>query len=137
MTKKSEMLKKELIQLVPNIFTDYDKNRRKGENESYICSLIRSDSVEEFVSYINKNQIPLLIQINRSLFETNKYLIDNNPNLIEYPAFYSSIQIFQYLKFNGVDMTSQLWDYFVHSKNAENTKLLNYYTIFSGEEIFN
>ena len=34
-------------------------------------------------------------------------------------AFYGSIQIFQYLKLNGVDFTSSLWMYVIHSNNAE------------------
>ena len=31
--------------------------RKIGENESYICKLIREDSVKEFIVYMNKNNI--------------------------------------------------------------------------------
>ena len=34
--------------------SNFDKKRRIGENEAYICQLIRSDSIEEFVAFINQ-----------------------------------------------------------------------------------
>ena len=36
---------------------NYKINQKIGENESYICLLIRQDSIEEFITYINKNTI--------------------------------------------------------------------------------
>ena len=38
---------------------------------------------------------------------------------MEYAAFFGSIQIFQYLKINGVEMNQELWLYSIHGKNAE------------------
>ena len=52
-------------------------------------------------------------------------MIENkNPTLIEYAAFFGSIQIFQYMKFNHVELPSSLWLYAIHSKNAELIHLL-------------
>ena len=59
------------------------------------------------------NKIPF------SIFETNTFLLDKNPTLIEYSAFYGSIQIFQYLKLNGIELTSSLWFYAIHGRNPE------------------
>ena len=93
--------------------------RNLGENDSYICTLIRQDLVEEFISYINRFNISLTIKINVSLFETNQFLIENEPTLIEYAAFFGSIQIFQYMQFNNVELTPSLWYYAIHSNNPE------------------
>ena len=38
--------------------------------------------------------------------------------------FYGSIQIFQYLKFNGIELNSNLWLYLIHGRNAELIHLL-------------
>ena len=44
---------------------------------------------------------------------------ENWPTLIEYAAFYGSIQIFQYLRLNGVDLEPNLDIYAIHSNNPE------------------
>ena len=100
-------------------YENYYENRLLGENDSYICNLIRQDSVVEFISYINRYSIPISSTIKRSIFETNSYLNEHDPTLIEYAAFYGSIQIFQYLKLNNVRMEPNLWFYVIHSKNPE------------------
>ena len=102
-----------------DILINYDENRQKGENESYICSLIRNDSIVEFISYVNKSNIPLDSDIEKSIFETNSILNEKVPTLIEYATFCGSVQIFQYLKINNVKLTPSLWIYAIHSNNAE------------------
>ena len=37
----------------------FENNRKIGENPNYICQLIRNDSIEEFIAYVNRNQISL------------------------------------------------------------------------------
>lgn len=103
---------------------NYCKKRQIGENDSYLCDLIRQDSVEEFVSYANRTNLQLSQKIERSTFETNLYLIENEPSLIEYAAFFGSIQIFQYLQFNHVKLEPNLWFYVIHSKSSELIHLL-------------
>ena len=123
--EKMEDVKKELLTKYPNIFDDYDNNRNEGENDSFICSLIRQDSIEQFISYINRNQISPSSQISKSIFETNSFLISQkSTSLIEYSAFFGSIQIYRYLKMNDVKLTPSLWLYTIHSKNAELIHLL-------------
>ena len=100
-------------------FQEYETKRQIGENDSYICSLIRQDSVEEFISYVNKTVYSLLNRIEPSIFETNSFLIDKKPTLIEYAAFYGSIQILQYLYLNNVGVSGSLWLYGIHSNNSD------------------
>ncbi|KAK8897626.1 hypothetical protein M9Y10_015588 [Tritrichomonas musculus] len=92
---------------------------RIGENDSYLCSLIREDSVEEFISYINRSNISTSIEILPSIFETNLFLMNRETTMIEYATFYGSTQIIQYLTNSNVKLTGSLWLYAIHSDNAD------------------
>ena len=97
----------------------YEFYRQQGENESYICSLIRKDLIEEFISYVHKNSISLSSLIKHSIFETNSFLNQHDTSLIEYASFFGSIQIFQYLSLNKVVLPKSIWIYGIHSNNSE------------------
>ena len=73
---------------------DFEENRRVGENHNYICKLIRNDSLIEFIQYVNQTNFSISLKINHSIFETKSFLLKNEPTLIEYSAFFGSIQIF-------------------------------------------
>ena len=105
---------------------NFDKKVLEGENDNYICSLIRDDSIKEFVSYTSRSGISLSSTlIKNSIFETNSFLLENEKiSLIEYSAFFGSIQIFQYLKMNNVELTPKLWLYSIHGNNANLFRLL-------------
>lgn len=94
---------------------DFEKVRQTGLNSIYICQLIREDSLDEFIKYINEQNVSENSTINQSLFETNRFLLKRNPTLIEYSAFYGSIQILKYLKLKGVEITQTLIKYAIHS----------------------
>ena len=103
----------------------FNKKRKTGENDNIICSLIRNDSIEDFIIYITKNNISLVSVIEESIFETNSFLLmKKDITLIEYAAFFGSIQIFQYLKLNNVELKSSLWTYTIHGQNADLIHLL-------------
>ena len=105
--------------------SDFERKRNEGENDSYICYLIRKDLVEEFVSFTNRSNMDLKSEIKHSIFETNSFLLEEKETtLIEYSAFFGSIQIFQYLRLNNVPLKSSLWLYAIHSRNAEMIHLL-------------
>ena len=133
---KADQIEKELLNIDSNIFSNFEKKRRIGENDSYIIDLIRNDSVEEFISYINRNSISIdNSKVQRSLFETNPYLFQHpNHSLIEYAAFYGSIQIFQYLRLNKVNLTTSLWFYSIHSNSAELIHILEEEHVKSGDD---
>ncbi|KAK8836069.1 hypothetical protein M9Y10_040025 [Tritrichomonas musculus] len=94
--------------------------RKIGENDDEICKLIQKDLIEEFIIYINKNCYPVNSTINPSIYETNNFLLKKqNITLIEYAAFFGSIQIFNYLRQNGAKLESSLWLYAVYGKDPE------------------
>ena len=118
--EKIKYVKNELLNKSENIFDNYNLKRQEGENDSRICSMIRNDSIKEFVSYVTRSNYSLSSQITPSIFETNPFLLErNDTTLIEYSAFFGSIQIFQYLMMSEAKLTSSLWLYAIHSKNAE------------------
>ena len=97
----------------------FKEYRDKGQNESYICELIRQDSVVEFIRHVNMSNISLSSEINDSIFETNSFLINKRPLTVQYAAFYGSIQIFQYIKMNKPDiLNGNLWVYAIHSNKS-------------------
>ena len=105
---------------------DFFRKRKIGENDNYICELIREDNIDEFISFVNQANYSVNTIIPPSIFETNRFLLlsNNKTKLIDYAAFYGSIHIFQYLKMNGADMNSNLWIYAVHSGSAEMIHIL-------------
>lgn len=118
---------------VKSLFDSIDKdlpekfyeNRKKGENEGEICEFIRNDSIKEFIVYINKNNISLNSKIQSSIYETNSFLLKKKTiKLIEYAAFFGSIQIFYYLRMNNIKLTKSLWLYCIHGENGEMIHLL-------------
>ncbi|KAK8892416.1 hypothetical protein M9Y10_029643 [Tritrichomonas musculus] len=122
---KIKEIEKELLSENPNIFDNFESKLLEGENDSYICSLIRQDSIEEFVSYVNRLNMPLTSEIKHSIFETNSFLIENeSTSLIEYSAFFGSIQIFNYLRMMNVELKPSIWLYAIHSQNTELFHLL-------------
>ncbi|KAK8839688.1 hypothetical protein M9Y10_031392 [Tritrichomonas musculus] len=130
----SQKEKRNIEQQFTNLFQGdmnvYENNRHIGENETYLCKLIREDLVEDFVKYVNQTNLSLSeTTISTSIFETNLLLLKKEPKLIEYSMFFGSIQIFQYLRLNDVELTSSLWIYAIHSNNPEFIHLLEEYHV--------
>ena len=104
---------------------EFNQKREIGENDAFICELIRNDSIENFVSYVNKTNFSLTSKINYSIFETNSMLLKyRETSLIEYAAFFGSIQIFQYLRINNVSLHPFLLIFAIHGRNADLIHLL-------------
>ena len=120
----------------PNFFDFFDEKRHLGENDSTICSIIREDSVEDFIKYVKETKVPLTSKVSTSIFESNSFLIENDATLIEYSAFFGSIQIFQYLSMNNVELNPSLWLFAIHSKNAELVHLLEKSKVKSPDNSF-
>ena len=100
-------------------YEDFIQKRKIGENENYLCQIIQKDLINEFVSYSSQLNINLNSKIKYSIFETNAFLINKNPTIIEYSAFYGSFQIFKYLYMNECELTSSLWLYAIHGNSSE------------------
>ena len=85
-----------LQEIIALLKDEYQKNVEKskmsreiqlGENDSYICKLIRDDSIEEFIIFVNQGNISLASsKIKYSICETNTFLMNNEPTLIEYDS---------------------------------------------------
>ena len=103
---------------------DFKLNQKNGENEKLICYYMRNDMVEDFIRLINQTNLSLETTIDESIFETNAFLIDKEPTLIEYATFFGSLQIVKYLQLNNIKLTSSLWMYAIHGRNAEIIHLL-------------
>ena len=104
-----------------DVSENFYEKRMEGENDNYICELIRLNKVEEFDNYINRNKLSFNCYIPKSIFETNSFLIDKERlKLIEYAAFFGSNDIIKYIQINGkVKLTSSIWYYAIHSQSSE------------------
>ena len=51
------------------------KKEKNGENDGYLCQIIQKDLIEEFITYVNKEDYPLNSYIEKSIFETNRFLL--------------------------------------------------------------
>ena len=75
--------------------------RKIGENESYLSEMIRNDSVDDQIAYVNRIYTSLNSKIYPSIYETNLFLIKNPDGitLIEYSMYIfqinSNFQIFE------------------------------------------
>ncbi|KAK8835796.1 hypothetical protein M9Y10_040619 [Tritrichomonas musculus] len=117
---KNQFSKKDEISIDPELLDNYENKREIGQNDSYICRLIRQDLIEEFIKYTTQAGYNLSSFICHSIFETNVYLLKKEDiSLIEYAAFFGSIQIIKYLVAKGVELTTSLWLYSIHSNNPD------------------
>ena len=112
------------IEKVPDIPKEippsFESDRMIAENHHELSRMIRTDSIDEFISYSNRANLSLSkVKIKPSIFETNLFLIDKEPTLIEYAAFLGSIQIFMFLRMKKVKLAPSLWLYAIHSNNGE------------------
>ena len=116
---------KPYIRIIQEMPDNFEENRKIGENEIEICRLIREDSLNGFINYINANKVPLTSYIEPSVYETNYFLIQQKKtSLIEYAAFYGSIQIFTHLALSNANITSSIWLYAIHGNNLNLIELL-------------
>lgn len=104
----------------------HEEKQKNGENDREICRLIRIDSITSFIEYCNKNKISLNSYIEPSIYETNLILIEKkNVSLIEYAAFFGSVQIFKYLLMKyGIELNGSLWIFAIHGHNMDIINLL-------------
>lgn len=120
-----EKLKNEIEKSVSKYSCDlFEKLRQNGENEEEICRIIRNDSISDFTSHVSNEKRNIFEPIRRSIFETNNLLLKRDSSLIEYAAFFGSVQIFQYLMEKKCKITPDLWFYAIHGQNFEILNIL-------------
>ena len=96
----------------------YDK-RKEGENDSYLCKLIRLKQAKAFFVYANKMNIILTEKVPLSIFETNSILMNDNVTYIEYAAFFGSKEVVMWLEKIGYELSSNMWLFSVHNDETE------------------
>lgn len=98
-----------------------EQDREDGQNHSKLCKIIRSDNVNDFVEFINTNNVQLGSNISPSIFETNKFLQEHQEtSILQYSAFYGSIQIFKYIVDKQIDLlTKDIWEFAFLGQNNE------------------
>ena len=78
--KDSKTIEREIKNKYKIDLDNFEEKYETGENDSYICFLVRQDLVEEFISYVNRTNTSLSSQIQPSIFETNSFLLEKNNN---------------------------------------------------------
>lgn len=136
--EQKESIENELSNLDKDTFNNYEEKCQIGENDSYICELIRNDNIDEFTSFTEK-KLKLLTNysIEPSLFETNQYLINKRISLIEYASFFGSLKIFKYLFINGFQLNPSLWIFTIHGQNPDIIHFLEQNNIEPNDRKFN
>lgn len=115
---------------------DFEEKREIGENDSYICQLIRNDNVKEFISYHIKTNCCFYESLPKSKYETNTFLIDYT-NYIEYAAFFGSMDIFNYIVNQNVYLPPSLWLFAIHSQNSDLIHKLEALGVIPSDETYN
>ena len=59
--EEQERIEFQISKLGPDIMDHFDEFRQTGENHSHISSIIRQDPIEDFIIYVNKNNVSLTI----------------------------------------------------------------------------
>lgn len=116
---------KDFIHEDQEIDFDYEQKRQIGENEYEVCQIVRKDSVDELISFSKRENLhPSKIKFPLSKYETNSFLNKKGATLIEYTAYFGSINIFKYLINNKVRMSQSLWLYAIYGQNIEILKIM-------------
>ena len=112
--------------MMKEVEEDFYEKRREGENDDFLCQLIRFNKIKEFITFVEQTNISLDNIIKNSIFETNQVLIDNDSyvSLINYAAFFGSNDIIKYMIMKGAKLTSEMWIYAIHGRNAEMIRYL-------------
>ena len=55
--KERKSLEKEITQIFNENIETFEMKCKNGENDSYLCSLIRQDSIQNFIIYVNKTNL--------------------------------------------------------------------------------
>ena len=137
---QSKEIEEELRKIDSDIFneTSFNEKRLEGQNDFTICSLIRNDSICEFVKYLCLSNIPVSSTITPSFFETNLFLLNEKKTaLIEYAAFFGSIKIFTYLTSKVTDFDkARIMKYAVYGGNIRMIQYLKNNEFFQDDSLF-
>lgn len=72
---KPYLEKREIESISREIPENFEEFRKTGENHNELCELIRKDSIEDFITYVNKTNLLLKKTVDHSIFETNPLIL--------------------------------------------------------------
>lgn len=108
---------------IESILDKFVELRSKGENPNPIALSIRNDNVEQLQTLLSQTNTPFNQKVKYSLFERfifiNEEKIDLAPTLIEYAAFFGSIETFKFLYQNVDTFPEKITEYAVAGGNYE------------------
>lgn len=102
----NEFLRRNFQVLSKNNFELHKKFVNSGSNPDPLSNILKTDNIEKFQKYLTKTPIKLDSSISNSIYESNKLV--RKCQLIEFCAFYGSVNCFYYLLSNGVKPTERL-----------------------------
>lgn len=102
-----------------SITREFDDKRLAGENDSELASIIRDDDLKKFTEFVEEKNLKLSKKMTKSTFETNSFLLNNEPTIIEYAAFFGSFEIYQYLRLAEVEVKPSIWLYAIHGESMK------------------
>ncbi|KAK8896834.1 hypothetical protein M9Y10_014758 [Tritrichomonas musculus] len=124
--KLSIMNRSSLLFFKPEIENDQidkekDLLRHEGMHENELFRLIRNDDLEKFQQILSNSAVDVNMKVNFSNYEISTIINDfyRMPNLIEYSAFFGSVNIFKFLILNGAHITSRVSQFAVAGGNYE------------------
>lgn len=93
----------------------------RGENHNKLCKIIRSDSAQDFFSFIEQNNISLESNIPISIFETNHFLRQHKiTTIIQYAAISGSSEIVRSILEKKIDIMNQsIWEFAFEGQNPD------------------
>ena len=85
-----------------------------------MCELIRKHKTKEFIIYMNRKGLSFDSFIDKSIFETNPFLLKiGDIKIIENASFFGSMEIINFLISEKVNLLPSMWKYSIHSENSE------------------
>lgn len=105
-------------------FSDFEsflEFREKWTNNNPVTVLIREDDADKLQEYIAKTNLDYDHEIPYSLFEDLSCFFKKKdmPKMIDYAAFYGSINVFKYLMMNNSKVTEKTMEYAVYGGSYE------------------
>ena len=99
---------KDLQRLVQNLDDNHDIYCRKGVSINPFAKIIREDDIDTFQEYVSQNNIRINGSINTGVYEScNLFAAETHEvTIIDYAAYYGSINIFKFLIMNGARVTN-------------------------------
>lgn len=119
----NDFLRRNFSVLSKNNFELHKTFTTLGENPDPLSTILRTDNLEKFQKYLKKTPIKLDSKISASIYESNKLV--RNCQLIEFCAFFGSVNCFEFLLKNGVKPTEKLPSYAIAGGNQQIIDILD------------